>query len=248
MDRPNCRRIYTACHLIKIFREVGKMEQRRKEEKRLRRVVQVTMAYLCWQAIFPVIALSAGWLTPDQMGYTLRTALMGLLVGIIVTVVLAVLDGTRLGVSLYVRGLHHIKTSEELESFWNTTLRGCDDGIIAETHWSGTVLPLLMMGFEIIGVPYPFNAIPAIFVRWVLHVSAHLMFPRGGAQERIFGGLGFFGMGLLISDTANSASFLVSGSIIAPAMLHHLMGYVSIWVGNKEKIAKRLGIPLSKKT
>lgn len=209
-----------------------------------RKVAVVAIGYIAWQVIFPIIAspLVHGWLTFEQMGYTWKTAPMGLLVGAIVTILIYLFARTPAGPWLYVRGLSHIKTREELEFFWKVSLRGCDDGIIAETHWSGTVLPLLMMAFGSIGIPYPFNAIPAIFVRWVLHVAAHLMIPRGGAKERIFGGLGFFGIGLLISDTKNSICFLLSRNIIAPAMLHHLDGYASTWAGNKEKVAKKLGI------
>jgi hypothetical protein len=139
-----------------------------------------------------------------------------------------------------------VDTREEFERFWEAALAGCDDGTIAETHWSGTILPLLMILFgSIIGIPYPFNAIPAIFTRWLAHVGAHVMIPRGGQRERAFGGIGFFVVGLLISDVKNSLAFLISDSIVAPVMLHHIDSYVTTWAGNKERVAKALGITLS---
>jgi hypothetical protein len=101
-----------------------------------------------------------------------------------------------------------------------------------------------MLAFAGIGIPYPFNAIPAIFSRWLGHVGAHLMFPKETAGERMFGGFGFFAKGLIYSDVINSTCFLASGNIVAPAMMHHLGAYVSTWMGNKKKVAQRLGISL----
>jgi hypothetical protein len=211
------------------------------------KTVIVGAIYLAWQVGFSIMMspLVLGILTAEQMGYTLSTAPMGLVVGVLILAIIAAVGRwTSAATWLFIPGLKHVKTREEFEQFWSMTLRGCDDGIIAETHWSGTILPLFMMAFVGIGIPYPFNAIPAIFLRWVAHVGAHLMFPRGEGGERAFGGVSFFAKGLLISDIKNSVAFLITGSIIAPAMLHHLDAYVTTWTGNKERVAKALGIPL----
>ena len=211
-----------------------------------RKLLIVMLSYTAWQILFPIVIspLVLGILTAEQMGYTLKTVSMGLLVGITFTVGIGILSSSPIGVKMYAQGLKHMKTREEFEQFWTVTLRGSDDGIIAETHWSGTILPLLMMAFARIGVTYPFNILPAIVFRWLGHVGAHLLFPRGEAEERAFGSIGFFAIGLGFSDVINSISFLISGNIIAPALLHHLSGYVSTWVGNKKKVAQNLGIDL----
>lgn len=211
-----------------------------------KKTAAVGISYITWQIIFPIVIspLVLGILTAEQMGYTLATLPMGILVGAVLTVTTTGLAATPLGLNFYTRGLGHVKTREDFERFWSATLRGSDDGLIAETHWSGTILPLLMMAFAGLGIPYPFTAIPAIFLRWLGHVGVHLLFPKDAAGERLFGGVGFFAKGLIYSDVINSLSFLISGNIVAPAMLHHLGGYASTWAGNKKRVAKRMGIPL----
>jgi hypothetical protein len=201
--------------------------------------------YLSWQVAFAIAVspLGFGFLSAEQMGFTLDTVWLGLLVGAVVIAVTTLLARTRLSYGLYVKGLSYIKTREEFEKFWSTSLRGCDDGIIAETHWSGAILPLFMLGFLAIGIPFPFNAIPAILARWATHVGAHALFPREKSGERMFGGMNFIAKGLAYEDTVASISFLLSGSIIAPILLHHLGAYISTFAGNKERIAKALGLP-----
>lgn len=204
----------------------------------------VGIVYLAWQIGFSIAVspLVFGILTAEQMGYTLATVPMGLAVGVLILVATAAVGRwTSAATWLFIPGLKHVKNREQFEQFWSMTLRGCDDGIIAETHWSGTVLPLLMLAFAGIGIPYLLNALIAIFLRWVIHVGAHLMFPRSKNGERAFGGVSFFAKGLLLSDIKNSIAFLISGNIIAPAMLHHLDAYVTTWTGNKERVAKKLG-------
>jgi len=98
------------------------------------------------------------------------------------------------------------------------------------------------LGFAAIGIPFPFNAIPAIFIRWVTHVGVHALFPREKSGERMFGGMNFIAKGLAYEDTVASISFLLSGNIIAPVLLHHLGAYISTFAGNKERIAKHLGL------
>ncbi len=212
-----------------------------------RKLLVVMLIYMAWQIVFPIVMspLGLGILTAEQMGYVVNTFPLGLAVGAITLILISLLAMTKLGVSLYADGLRHIKTREEFEQFWTITLRGCDDGIIAETHWSGTILPLLMMGSQLIGIPYPMSIGPAIFLRWILHVGSHLMFPRSESGERDVGGVKFFAVGLAYSDVINSLAFIISGNIVAPVLLHHLSGYVSTWVGNKKRVARALSISLT---
>ena len=206
--------------------------------------ITFAIIYLSWQVTFSIIVspLVLGILSAEQMGYTLTTVWIGLIVGSVVIAVTTLLARTRIAYGLYTKGLSHIKTRDEFERFWSASLRGCDDGLIAETHWSGAILPLFMLGFLAIGIPFPFNAIPAIFARWATHVGAHMAFPKEKGGERIFGGMNFIAKGLAYEDTVASISFLLSGSIVAPVLLHHLGAYISTFAGNKERIAKQLGI------
>jgi hypothetical protein len=207
----------------------------------------VGIIYLSWQVAFAIAVspLGFGILSAEQMGFTLDTVWLGLLVGAVVIAITTLLARTSLAYGLYTKGLSYIKTREDFEKFWSTSLRGCDDGIIAETHWSGAVLPLFMLGFLAVGVPFPFNAIPAVFARWATHVGAHALFPKEKSGERMFGGMNFIAKGLAYEDAVASISFLLSGSIVAPILLHHLGAYISTFAGNKERIAKRLGIGLA---
>jgi hypothetical protein len=201
--------------------------------------------YLSWQVAFSIAVspLVFGILSAEQMGFTLNTVWIGLLVGTVVIALTSMLARTKLAYGLYSKGLSYITTREDFEKFWSTSLRGCDDGVIAETHWSGAILPLFMLGFAAIGIPFPFNAIPAMFARWATHVGAHMAFPKEKSGERMFGGMNFIAKGLAYEDTVASISFLLSGSIIAPILLHHLGAYISTFAGNKERIAKHLGLP-----
>ena len=206
--------------------------------------ITFAVIYLSWQVAFSIVVspLVLGILTAEQMGFTLTTVWVGFIIGSAVIAVTTLLARTRLAFGLYTKGLSHIKTRDNFERFWSASLRGCDDGLIAETHWSGAVLPLFMLGFAAIGIPFPFNAVPAIFARWATHVGAHMAFPKEKEGERIFGGMNFIAKGLAYEDTVASISFLLSGSIVAPVMLHHLGAYISTFAGNKERIAKRLGL------
>ena len=207
--------------------------------------ITAAIIYLSWQVAFSIAVspLVFGILSAEQMGFTLNTVWIGLLVGAVVIALTSMLARTKLAYGLYTKGLSYIKTREDFEKFWSTSLRGCDDGVIAETHWSGAILPLFMLGFAAIGIPFPFNAIPAIFARWATHVGAHMAFPKEKSGERMFGGMNFIAKGLAYEDAVASISFLLSGSIIAPILLHHLGAYISTFAGNKERIAKHLGLP-----
>ena len=206
--------------------------------------IAAAIIYLTWQVVFSIAVSPLGFkiLTAQQMGFTLDTIWLGLLVAAVVLTVTTMLARTSLAYGLYSDGLKYIKTREEFDKFWTTSLRGCDDGVIAETHWSGAILPLFMLGFAAIGIPFPFNAIPAMLARWATHVGAHALFPKEKSGERMFGGMNFIAKGLAYEDTVASISFLLSGNIIAPILLHHLGAYISTFAGNKERIAKHLGL------
>ena len=206
--------------------------------------IRFAVIYLTWQVAFSVAVSPLGFkiLSAKQMGFTIGTVWLGLLVAFVVLTITTLLARTSLAYGLYSKGLSYIKTREEFDKFWTTSLRGCDDGIIAETHWSGAVLPLFMLGFAAIGIPFPFNAIPAMIARWATHVGAHVLFPKEKSGERMFGGMNFIAKGLAYEDTVASISFLLSGNIIAPVLLHHLGAYISTFAGNKERIAKHLGV------
>ena len=148
------------------------------------------LGYIIWQIAFSIVVspLGLGILTLEQMGYTLDTAIMGILVAVIILAIFAALGVFKdISVWLFTRSLRHLKTKEEFEQYWKITLRGCDDGIIAETHWSGVILVLFMLFFAWLGIPFPFNVIPAILCRWLLHMSAHFMFPQTQSGHSVFG-------------------------------------------------------------
>jgi hypothetical protein len=222
----------------------------------------VALIYLAWQVAFTVAVspLVFGFLTWTQMGFTLDTLLWGLLVAAVVLTLTTLLARTSIAYGLYVKGLSYIKTREQFDQFWAVSLRGCDDGFIAEPHWSGAILPLFMLGFAALfaavgftaycvaiglaWLPFVFGAALAIVARWATHVGAHLLFPREKSGARMFGGMNFIAKGLAYEDTVASISFLISGNIITPILLHQLGAYISTWAGNKERIAKQLGVGL----
>lgn len=206
--------------------------------------ITAAIIYLTWQVAFSIAVSPLGFniLTARQMGFTLSTVWVGLVVASVVLALTTLLARTNVAYGLYIKGLSYIKTREDFDKFWSTSLRGCDDGLIAETHWSGAILPLFMVAFAAVGIPFPFNAIPAMIARWATHVGAHMLFPKEKSGERMFGGMNFIAKGLAYEDTVASISFLLSGSIVAPILLHHLGAYISTWAGNKERIAKRLGV------
>jgi hypothetical protein len=202
--------------------------------------------YLSYQIAFAIAVspLGFGILTAEQMGFTLSTIWAGLFVAAIILTLTTLLARTSLAYGLYVKGLSYIKTREEFEKFWSITLRGCDDGFIAETHWSGAVLPLFILAFTLLGIPFLVSAGLAILARWATHVGAHALFPKEKNGERMFGGMNFIAKGLAYEDTVASIGFLISGNIITPILLHQLGAYISTFAGNKERIANQLGLGL----
>ncbi len=206
------------------------------------------LIYLTWQVAFTVAVspIAFGVLTWKQMGFTLNTLLFGLLVAAVVLTITTLLARTSIAYGLYVKGLSYIKTREQFEEFWAVSLRGCDDGFIAEPHWSGAILPLFMVLFALLGLPFLACAGLAILARWATHVGAHALFPREKSGARMFGGMNFIAKGLAYEDTVASISFLISGNIITPILLHQFGAYISTWAGNKERIATHLGVGLEK--
>jgi hypothetical protein len=205
----------------------------------------VAIVYLSWQVAFTIAVspLGFGILTARQMGFTLDTLWLGLLVAAVVLTLTTLLARTSIAYGLYTKGLGYIKTREDFEKFWAVSLRGCDDGFIAEPHWSGAIYPLFILGFAAIGTPFILSAILAMGARWVVHVGAHTLFPKEKTGARMFGGMNFIAKGLAYEDTVASISFLLSGNIIAPVLLHQFGSYISTFAGNKERIATHLGLP-----
>lgn len=103
------------------------MDQRKK-------IAIFTVGYLAWQIAFSILVspLVFGILTFEQMGYTLKTLYMGIIVGVSILALIAVVGKwTSAAIAVFVPGLKQVKTKEQFEEFWKVTLRGCDDGIIA---------------------------------------------------------------------------------------------------------------------
>jgi hypothetical protein len=205
----------------------------------------VAIIYLSWQVAFTIAVspLGFGILTAQQMGFALDTLWLGLLVAAVVLTLTTLLARTNIAYGLYSKGLSYIKTREDFEKFWAVSLRGCDDGFIAEPHWSGAILPLFILGFTALGIPFLLSAVLAMVARWATHVGAHALFPKEKSGARMFGGMNFIAKGLAYEDTVASISFLLSGNIIAPVLLHQFGAYISTFAGNKERIATHLGLP-----
>lgn len=215
---------------------------------KMARTVPITiLVYTAWQIFFAAMVspLVLHILTAEQMGFTLETAASGVALGATVAIVLGLLSArTTIGLKTHMRGFRNIKTREAFEETWKIQMYGCYDGVIAETHWSGTVLPLLTLGFSTAGIPFPLNAIIAVFARWFLHTGVHAVLPKRASGESAAGTLDFVAIGLLFVDVINSLCFLATNSIIAPIIIHTFAGPFSHLLGNKKRIAEKLGISL----
>ena len=208
-----------------------------------RKWLLVGAAYLAWQVGFSIAVSPLGFkiLTAEQMGFTLSTLPLGLLVAGVILAMATGVSLTNAQVAAYAKGFSNVKTREQFDTAWAMTLRGSDDGFIAETHWSGAVLPLLIMAFTLIGIPFLVSAGLALVARIFLHAGAHLFFPREEYGQRVFGGMWFVLRGLALQDSMNAIAFLISGNIITPILLHHISAYIPTVFGVKEKVAKKLG-------
>ena len=205
------------------------------------------LIYSIWQICFTVIVspLVLHALTAEQMGFSIGTAVMGLIGGVVATIILGLLSSqTTIGLRMHIRGFKGVRTREAFEEMWRIQLYGCYDGVIAEPHWSGAVLPLLIVGFSLTGISFPLSVIPAILTRWLLHVGVHVLLPRGMGGGSAVGSLDFVAVGLLFLDVTSSLCLLTTGSIVAPIIVHTFSAPFSQLLGNKKRIAKKMGISL----
>ena len=85
--------------------------------------ITFAVIYLSWQVAFSIVVspLVLGILTAEQMGFTLTTVWVGLIIGSAVIAVTTVLARTRLAFGLYTKGLSHIKTNDDFERFWSAS-------------------------------------------------------------------------------------------------------------------------------
>jgi len=210
----------------------------------------IIMAYLSGQVFFTIAVspLFLNILTAEKMGFVVGTATYGLSIGIIISVILGILSSrTAMGLEIRSRGFKNIRTREDFEKMWRIQLYGCLDGVVAEPFWSGVVLSLLIAGFSLVGIPYIGSAALAIAGRWLLHVVVHALLPGGIHGEGGAGSLDFIGIGLMFMDVINSLCFLATGNIVAPIIIHTFAGPFSQLLGDKRRIAKRIGISLEEK-
>ena len=208
-----------------------------KENKAIasRKHLVLGLAYLVWQVIFPPFCIATGILNLEQMGIRLDTLPLGLLFALI-WLPFVYLSAKPL--AKWAAKEIKFSNKREIQRFWEINTIGSLDGLIAGMHWSGTVLPLLIILFGIV-VPFPFSIVLAIVGRWVLHILAHFAVEAG---DKMFGPKSFLLKGLFLNDFIESASFLLSGSVIAP-MTFHLAGAGAKFVGCDRMMAKEAGIP-----
>jgi len=207
----------------------------------------VILLYTAWQVLFTALVspLALGILTARQMGFTLEKATLGLAVGLVMAILLGYAAArTAIGLKMYTRGFRNIRSKEDFEETWKIQLYGSYDGVIAETHWSGAVLPLLIGIFSILGIFFPFNVALAVLTRWTLHVGVHAVLPRKASGETAVGTIGFVALGLLFMDIVSSFCFLLASNIVAPIIVHTLAAPISQLLGSKRRIADSLGISI----
>jgi hypothetical protein len=226
--------------LFIVFFKTGDPEQRRLKEdsttgfRDKSRIVGVS--YLLWQLFFPIALLMMGVLTLEQMGFrgdTLYRVPLFFVIYITYDYLMRKPGGKFIVKSI------KFKTSEEVEKFWHLNTLGCLDGPIAGLHWSGAVLPLLIIAFGLF-IPYIIvNAILALLVRFVLHMGAHLIL-EGGKQT--FGPRGFIYRGVFIVDLYETIAFMSTQNVLTPMILHTISGPLALLNGLKrltiEKVEK----------
>jgi len=199
-----------------------------------RKNLVIALAYLVWQVVFPSFCLATGVLTLDQMGIRLDTLPWGLLFALFW---LPFVYFSARPAAKWATKAIKFSNRREIQRFWVVNTIGSLDGLIAGLHWSGTVLPLLIMLFSLV-VPFPFAVVFAIVGRWGLHVLAHFAVEAG---NEFFGPKSFLLKGLFLNDFIESASFLLSGSVIAPMTFHLAMAGTK-YVGADRMMAKEAGI------
>ena len=213
--------------------------RRRSKEKRFvmrRKNLILSLVYLIWQVVFPSFCLASGLLSLNQMGIRLSTLPWGFLfTGLWLVFFYFGTDP----LAKWITNAIKFNDKREIQRFWGTNVIGSLDGPIAALHWSGTILPLLIIGFSLV-VPFPLAIVFAILGRWALHLLAHFMMEAG---NEFFGPKSFLIKGLFLNDFIESVSFLLGGSIVAPMTFHLLGGIVPKYLGAEKILAEKAGVP-----
>ena len=202
----------------------------------------IMIGYTLWMIFFTIICSPFGlnWLSFNEMGFRTDTILTGILVGVVVSALLGA--GELLPIPLRRMMMKDVKTLEQFNDMWKVQMIGGYDGFIAEPYWSGAILPLSIKLFSSFSLATPVVIVLAILLRWLLHIFFHYIFPSMEHGQRAFGEMVFTSIGLLVLDAIASASFLLSGSIIAPSIIHTLMQPFAQLFGVKKKLLRELGI------
>ena len=202
----------------------------------------IMIGYTLWMILFTIICspLGLNWLSFNEMGFRTDTILTGILVGVVVSALLGA--GELLPIPLRRMMMKDVKTLEQFNDMWKVQMIGGYDGFIAEPYWSGAILPLSIKLFSSFSLATPLVIVFAILLRWLLHIFFHYIFPSMEHGQRAFGEMVFTSIGLLVLDAISSASFLLSGSIIAPSIIHTLMQPFAQLFGVKKKLLRELGI------
>lgn len=201
-----------------------------------RKNVALTLAYIIWQVIFPAVVLATGLLNLKQMGIQIETVHLGLLFTLFW---FPFLYFSTQPLAKWVTKAIKFNSKKEIQRFWGINVIGSLDGPIAALHWSGTILPLLIIAFSLIA-PFPFAVVLAVVGRWGLHLLAHFVMEAG---NEFFGPKSFLIKGLFLNDFIESASFLLSGSILAPMTFHLFGGTIPKYMGVEKILAKEAGVP-----
>ena len=207
-----------------------------------RRLWAVMLGYTILMVAVTILCSPLGFriLTYNEMGFSVDTLVPGILIGLIVAVLLGA--GERLPIPIRRRMYRDVKTTQQFYDMWKVQMIGGYDGFIAEPFWSGTILVLGLKLFSYFGLLYPIVLVLAVVLRWLLHIFSHFVFPSVEHGHRAFGDMVFTSIGLLILDAISSTAFLLSGSILAPIIIHTFMQMFSQLFGVREKILKELNL------
>jgi hypothetical protein len=206
----------------------------------------VMIGYTVWMILITILVSPLGldWLTYYEMGFRADTLLNGIIIGLIVSVMLGA--GELLPIPLRKMMMKDIQTVQQFNDMWKVQMIGGLDGFIAEPYWSGAILPLSIKLFTSLNLATPVVLVSAVLLRWLLHILSHYMFPSVEHGQRAFGEMISTSIGLLILDAISSAAFLLSGSIIAPAIIHTFMQPFAQLFGVKKKLLKELELQPTK--
>ena len=202
----------------------------------------IMIGYTLWMILITILSspLGLNWLTFYEMGFRSDTLSNGIIIGVIVSVLLGA--GELLPIPLRKNMYKDVKTVQQFNDMWRVQMIGGLDGFIAEPYWSGAILPLSIKLFTSLNLANPAVLILAVLSRWLLHIVSHYIFPMGEHGQRAFGEMIATSMGLLVLDAISSAAFLISGSVLAPAIIHTFMQPFAQLFGVKKKLFKELDI------